>query len=91
LERPFFCRYNANFFKKTNKVLTFVAFLGIYFFVFLFRNMSSGSSQRRVRQRTNEGIAATRARVETRPMIIERNVLRANVMVPPFDFIDQLI
>jgi hypothetical protein len=24
-------------------------------------------------------------------MIIERNVLRANVMVPPFDFIDQMI
>jgi hypothetical protein len=24
-------------------------------------------------------------------MIIERNILRADVMVPPFDFIDQLI
>jgi hypothetical protein len=53
--------------------------------------MSSGSSQHRVRQRTKEGIATTRARVETRPMIIERNVLRADVLVPPFDFIDQFI
>jgi hypothetical protein len=40
---------------------------------------------------TEEGIAATKARVETRPVIIERNILRSDVMVLPFDFIDQLI
>jgi hypothetical protein len=43
------------------------------------------------RQLSEEGIVATRAKVETKPVIIERNVLRADVMVPPFDFIDQLI
>jgi hypothetical protein len=44
-----------------------------------------------VKQRTDEGIAATRARMETRLVIIERNVLKADVMVLPFDFIDQMI
>jgi len=53
--------------------------------------MSSSNSQRRIWWRTEEGITATRAKVETRLVIIERNVLRADVMVPPFDFIDQLI
>jgi hypothetical protein len=45
--------------------------------------MSASSSQRKDRQRMEEGIAATRARVETRSVIIERNVLRADIMVPP--------
>jgi hypothetical protein len=36
-------------------------------------------------------MAATKARLETRPVIIERNIVRANVMIPPFDFIDRLI
>jgi hypothetical protein len=40
--------------------------------------MSSGSSQHRVRQRTEEGIAATRARVENRQAIPERSVVRYN-------------
>jgi hypothetical protein len=53
--------------------------------------MLASSYQRSVYQRTEEGLEATRARVETRPVIIERNVVRVNVIVPPFDFIDQLI
>jgi hypothetical protein len=47
-----------------------LAYISLHFF----RNMSSRRSQRKVRQRTDEGIAATRAKVETRPVIIERNV-----------------
>jgi len=50
--------------------------------------MSSSSSQGRVRQRTEAGLEATRAMVEHRQVIIERNVVRADVMVPPFSFID---
>jgi hypothetical protein len=55
------------------------------------RTMFASSSQCRVRQRTKEGLESTRARVETRPMIIERNVVKADVMIPPFDFKDRLI
>jgi hypothetical protein len=53
--------------------------------------MQSGSSQRRARQRKKEGMTGTRARVATRLVIIERNILRTDVIVPMFDFIDQLI
>lgn len=53
--------------------------------------MSASSSQHRVRQRTEDGIGPTRARVETRIVIIERNVLKVDIMAPLFDFIDQLI
>jgi hypothetical protein len=53
--------------------------------------MSSGSSQRRVIQRTDEGIAATRARMENTQVIPERNILRADIMVAPLDFIAQMI
>jgi len=50
--------------------------------------MSARSSQRRVHQRTEEGLEATRVKVENRQMLIERNVVRDDVMVVPFDFID---
>jgi hypothetical protein len=53
--------------------------------------MSSGNSQRRVRQRTDEGIAATRARMESRQVISGRNIVRANVMIASLGFIDQMI
>jgi hypothetical protein len=53
--------------------------------------MSASNSQRSVRQRTEEGLETTRARVETRLVIIQRNVVKADVMIPPFDFIDRLI
>jgi len=53
--------------------------------------MSSGSSQRRVRQRTKEGIAATRARVENRQAIPEKSVVRADIMVAHLDIIYEII
>jgi hypothetical protein len=53
--------------------------------------MSASSSQRRVLQRIEEGLEASKARVETKPVIIERNIVRVDVMIPPFDFIDRLI
>jgi hypothetical protein len=53
--------------------------------------MYTSSSLHKVRQRAEEGIAASKARVETKTVIIERNFLRADIMAPPFDFIDQLI
>jgi len=63
--------------------------LGIYFFVFFQKHFSKQlSAQGKTEDR---GIAATRAKVKTIPVIIERNIFRANVMVPPLDFIDQLI
>jgi len=53
--------------------------------------MSISSFQRRVRQRTDEGIAAARARIENRQAIPERNVVRADVMVAPLDIIADTI
>jgi hypothetical protein len=53
--------------------------------------MSACSSQRRVRQRTEEGIAASRARIANRQAILERNVVRADVLVAPLDVIDDII
>ncbi len=45
--------------------------------------MSASSSQCRVHQRTEEGLEATRAKVENRQVLIERNVVKAGVMVAP--------
>jgi hypothetical protein len=53
--------------------------------------MSASSSRLRVRQRIDDGLETTRARMEHKQMIIERNVVRADVMIAPFDFIDRLI
>jgi hypothetical protein len=53
--------------------------------------MYVGSSQRRVRQRIEEGIAASKARITNRPIILERNVVRANVLVAPLDVINDII
>jgi hypothetical protein len=57
----------------------------------IFKTMSSNSSQNRVRQWTEASIEATKAREENRQVIIERNVVKANVMISPFSFIDQMI
>jgi hypothetical protein len=53
--------------------------------------MSSGSSQHRARQRTEGGLAATRARVENKQAIPERSVVRADIMVAPLDIIYEII
>jgi hypothetical protein len=49
--------------------------------------MSDNSSQHRVRQKTEEARAASSAKVENMQVIPKRNVLRADVMVAPLDFI----
>jgi hypothetical protein len=65
-------------------------FLEIFLFI-LCKTMSAGNSQRRVKQRTEEGIAASKARIANRPAIPERNVVRADVLVAPLDVIDDII
>jgi hypothetical protein len=57
------------------------------FFFFFCRAMSDNSSQHRVRQKTEEARAASSAKVENMQVIPKRNVLRADVMVAPLDFI----
>jgi len=42
-------------------------------------------------QRTKEGVAASKARIANRPVIPERNVVRADVMVAPLDVINEII
>jgi hypothetical protein len=41
-------------------------------------------------KRSKSEIAATRARIEQRTIIIERAIVRQDVMVSPFDFIDHI-
>jgi hypothetical protein len=64
-------------------VAFFFFFWGVYFFVFFQKKCLQAA----LSAESGKG----QMRVETRPVIIERNVLKADVMVPPFDFIDQLI
>lgn len=47
--------------------------------------MSDGSPPHRVRPRLEEDRAAFQAKVMDRTVIAERNVLRADLMVPPLD------
>jgi hypothetical protein len=53
--------------------------------------MSTGIPQLRVRQRTEEDVAASRAKIMNRPIIPERNVVRVDIMVAPLDDIHQII
>jgi hypothetical protein len=93
LESPFYCCYNAHFSVELTgfDIFFFFGIIGNIFFAFCFKKMSSGSSQRRVRQRTEEGIVATKVRMETRQAILERNILWADIIVAPLDFIAQMI
>jgi hypothetical protein len=77
---PFYCRYNAGFSMCTNKIISFGLFLAnlVGFFC---RIMSTGSPQRRVRQKTEGDRAALRAKIMDRPVIAERNVVRSDIMV----------
>jgi hypothetical protein len=49
--------------------------------------MSAVSSQRRVRQRTEENRSALQAKIMDRTVIAEHNVVRADIMVPSLDSI----
>jgi hypothetical protein len=53
--------------------------------------MSAGSPQRRVRQRTEGDRAALRAKIMDCPVIVERNVVRSDIMVAPLDSIHDTI
>jgi hypothetical protein len=54
----------------------------IYLFMFYITDMSS--------KRSKIEIAATRARIEQQTIVIETVVVRQDLMVPPFDFINQI-
>jgi hypothetical protein len=49
--------------------------------------MFAVSSQCRVRQRTEEDRSALQAKIMDRTVIVERNVVRSDIMVPPLDSI----
>jgi hypothetical protein len=53
--------------------------------------MSAISSQRRVRQRTEEEHSAFQAKIMDRNILAERNVVSADIMVPPLDNIYETI
>jgi hypothetical protein len=87
---PFYYHYNAGFSMCTNKNIFFGLFLAnlVGFFC---RIMSAGSPQRRVRQRTEGDRAALRAKIMDRPIIVERNVVRYDIMVAPLNSIHNTI
>jgi hypothetical protein len=90
---PFYSRYNAEFFLGTNKKLIFLRIFLAYLVGYFCIIMSAGSPQRRVRQRTEEDVAAHRAKIMDRAVIPERerNVVRANIIVAPLDGINEII
>jgi hypothetical protein len=53
--------------------------------------MSAVSPQRKVRQRTEGDMATLKAKIMDRPVIAERNVVRADIMVAPLDSIHKII
>jgi hypothetical protein len=53
--------------------------------------MFAGNPQRRVRQRTEGDRASLRAKIMDRPVIVERNVVRPDIMVAPLDSIHDTI
>jgi hypothetical protein len=53
--------------------------------------MYADSPQRRVRQRIEEDVVASRPKIMNRPVIPERNVVRADIMVAPRDGIHEII
>jgi hypothetical protein len=90
LKVPFYCRYNADFFLRTNKIISFGLFLAnlVGFFC---RIMSAGSPQFGVCQRIEGDRAAFRAKIMDKPIIAERNVVRSDIMVAHLDSIHDII
>jgi hypothetical protein len=58
---------------------------------YLCRIMSIDSPQWRVRQRTEDDVAAFRARIMNRAVIPKRNVIRTDLLVAPLDSINEII
>jgi len=54
-------------------------------------NMSACSPQCRVLHRTEEDVSASKAKIMNRPVIPERNLVQADIMVTPLDDIHQII
>jgi hypothetical protein len=91
LEKSIFLPLYCLFFFETNKYLIFLRILLAYLVGYFCRIMSAGSPQRSVRQRTEEDVAAFRARIMNRAVIPERNVIRADIMVAPLNDIHEII
>jgi hypothetical protein len=53
--------------------------------------MYVNSSQRRVRQRTKEDVAASKAKIMNKPVIPKRNVVKADILIAPLDVISEII
>jgi hypothetical protein len=58
---------------------------------FFCRTMFAGGPQRRVRQRTEGELEALRAKIMNKSVIVERNVVQADIMVAPLDSIHDII
>jgi len=75
----------------TNKNLIFLRIFLAYLVGYFYRIMSACNPWRRLCQRTEEDVAAFRAKIMNRAVNSERNVIRANIMVAPLDGIYEII
>jgi hypothetical protein len=91
LKSHFYRCYNAGFSFETNKNLIFLRIFLENLVGYFCRNMSAGSSQRRVRQTANGELVAIGAKIMNRSVIAERNVVSADIMVAPLDSIHDII
>jgi hypothetical protein len=80
-----------NFFFWTNKNLIFFRIFLAYLVGYFCRVMFANSPQCRVRQRTEEDVAAFRARIMNRAVIPKRNVICTDLLVAPLDSINEII
>jgi membrane protein implicated in regulation of membrane protease activity len=83
LKSPVYCCYN--FLRDLPRI--FLDYFLQILLVSFFSIMSTVSSQRRVRQRTEEDRSSLQAKIMDRTVIAERNVVRSDIMVPPLDSI----
>jgi hypothetical protein len=90
-KNPCYSSYNAGFFFGTNNNLIFLRILLAYLVGYFYRIMSASSPQRRVRQSTEEDVAAFRAKIMNKVAIPGRNVIHADIMVAPLNDIHEII
>jgi hypothetical protein len=86
---PVYCCYSAKFSFSLTRI--FLDYFWQNSCLIFCRIMSAISSQRRVRQRIEEERSAFQAKIMDRNVIAERNVVRADIMVPPLDIICETI
>jgi hypothetical protein len=67
-----------------------IAFASFFFLFFFSGTMSTSTSHRKSRKRSRTELAAAKEMMDKRGIVIERAVIRQDVMMAPFSFIHQI-